>query len=248
MLPPLFRSYSSSGTGRSCPCWPFSSVSASTWLQLGPARVSGSSKSHPRPSHFCVSPQQGAGWRAPERGVSTPECPRCPLRASVFSAVQGCHAGGLVPSGHLHKGVLGAEGEVGGRVSGGGGTQQALGRLHLGPGCDPDPSLDADRNVLSHPSILLVILLNVSLNTLPTLALRVICQALKKAGPEVRGLGSPSHTPGTPSAGACAGSRNSKTQGWGWEEWRPRHTQCPQGDQITGPRIHPQMFGAWGSR
>ncbi|XP_016065163.1 PREDICTED: phospholipid-transporting ATPase IK [Miniopterus natalensis] len=42
------------------------------------------------------------------------------------------------------------------------------------------PFLHADRNVLSHPSILLVVLLNVSLNTLPVLALRVIYQALKK--------------------------------------------------------------------
>ncbi|XP_059015277.1 phospholipid-transporting ATPase IK isoform X1 [Mustela lutreola] len=48
------------------------------------------------------------------------------------------------------------------------------------------PFLYADRNVLSRPSILLVVLLNVSLNTLPTLALRVICQALKKAGPKER--------------------------------------------------------------
>nr|XP_025875065.1 phospholipid-transporting ATPase IK [Vulpes vulpes] len=47
------------------------------------------------------------------------------------------------------------------------------------------PFLYADRNVLSHPSILLVILLNVSLNTLPTLALRVIYQALKKPRPKV---------------------------------------------------------------
>ncbi|XP_027981884.1 phospholipid-transporting ATPase IK isoform X5 [Eumetopias jubatus] len=46
------------------------------------------------------------------------------------------------------------------------------------------PFLYVDCNVLSHPSILLVVLLNVSLNTLPTLALRVICQALKKAGPK----------------------------------------------------------------
>ncbi|CAK7292790.1 Phospholipid-transporting ATPase IK [Vulpes lagopus] len=46
------------------------------------------------------------------------------------------------------------------------------------------PFLYADRNVLSHPSILLVILLNVSLNTLPTLALRVIYQALKKPRPK----------------------------------------------------------------
>uniref|UniRef100_A0A8C7AGQ3 Phospholipid-transporting ATPase n=1 Tax=Neovison vison TaxID=452646 RepID=A0A8C7AGQ3_NEOVI len=48
------------------------------------------------------------------------------------------------------------------------------------------PFLYADRNVLSRPSILLVVLLNVSLNTLPTLALRVICQALKKPGPKER--------------------------------------------------------------
>ncbi|KAM8925890.1 phospholipid-transporting ATPase IK isoform 2-T2 [Lycaon pictus] len=46
------------------------------------------------------------------------------------------------------------------------------------------PFLYADQNVLSHPSILLVILLNVSLNTLPTLALRVIYQALKKPRPK----------------------------------------------------------------
>ncbi|XP_038310915.1 phospholipid-transporting ATPase IK isoform X5 [Canis lupus familiaris] len=46
------------------------------------------------------------------------------------------------------------------------------------------PFLYADQNVLSHPSILLVILLNVSLNTLPTLALRVIYQALKKPCPK----------------------------------------------------------------
>ncbi|VTJ68933.1 Hypothetical predicted protein [Marmota monax] len=42
------------------------------------------------------------------------------------------------------------------------------------------PFLYADRNVLAHPSSLLVILLNVSLSTLPVLAFRVIYQALKK--------------------------------------------------------------------
>ncbi|KAI5177057.1 phospholipid-transporting ATPase IK isoform X1 [Manis pentadactyla] len=46
------------------------------------------------------------------------------------------------------------------------------------------PFLYADRNVLTHPSILLVVLLNVSLNTLPVLALRIICQALKKPRPK----------------------------------------------------------------
>uniref|UniRef100_A0A8D2DGD2 P-type ATPase C-terminal domain-containing protein n=1 Tax=Sciurus vulgaris TaxID=55149 RepID=A0A8D2DGD2_SCIVU len=42
------------------------------------------------------------------------------------------------------------------------------------------PFLFADRNVLAHPSNLLVILLNVSLNTLPVLAFRVIHKTLRK--------------------------------------------------------------------
>ncbi|XP_077889089.1 phospholipid-transporting ATPase IK isoform X3 [Ictidomys tridecemlineatus] len=42
------------------------------------------------------------------------------------------------------------------------------------------PFLYADQNVLAHPLSLLVILLNVSLSTLPVLAFRVIYQALKK--------------------------------------------------------------------
>ncbi|XP_035888040.1 phospholipid-transporting ATPase IK isoform X3 [Phyllostomus discolor] len=46
------------------------------------------------------------------------------------------------------------------------------------------PFLYAGRNVLSHPSILLVVLLNVSLNTLPVLALRVSYQAFKKKHPK----------------------------------------------------------------
>ncbi|XP_045058203.2 phospholipid-transporting ATPase IK isoform X2 [Desmodus rotundus] len=46
------------------------------------------------------------------------------------------------------------------------------------------PFLYADRNVLSHPSILLVVLLNVCLNTLPVLALRVSYQAFKKKHPK----------------------------------------------------------------
>ncbi|XP_045399609.1 phospholipid-transporting ATPase IK [Lemur catta] len=46
------------------------------------------------------------------------------------------------------------------------------------------PFLYADRNVLSCPSTVLVILLNMSLNTLPVLALRVIRQTLKKPLPK----------------------------------------------------------------
>lgn len=104
------------------------------------------------------------------------------------------------------------------------GTEQALGRLHPGPGCDSALSPDADRNVLSHPSILLVVLLNVSLNTLPRLALPVIHQVLKKPHSKVR-VGVPPCT--------FLGPIN---QSWCWEQvlqgdtelgvkgWRPRCT------------------------
>ncbi|XP_023393872.1 phospholipid-transporting ATPase IK [Pteropus vampyrus] len=44
--------------------------------------------------------------------------------------------------------------------------------------------LYANRNVVSQPSALLVVLLNVSLNTLPVLAFRIIYQALKKPHPK----------------------------------------------------------------
>ncbi|XP_016053287.1 PREDICTED: phospholipid-transporting ATPase IK-like [Miniopterus natalensis] len=46
------------------------------------------------------------------------------------------------------------------------------------------PFLYVDRNVMSHPTVLLVVLLNVSLNTLPVLALRIIYQALKQPRPK----------------------------------------------------------------
>ena len=52
---------------------------------------------------------------------------------------------------------------------------------------------------------MLVILLNVSLNTLPMLAFRVIYQALKKPQRKVRGRGL-HHTWRTPTARACAGN------------------------------------------
>ncbi|KAG8519165.1 Phospholipid-transporting ATPase IK [Galemys pyrenaicus] len=58
---------------------------------------------------------------------------------------------------------------------------KALSRLR----CDPALSPDADRNVLTHPFVLLVVLLNVSLNTLPVLALRVIYHTLTKPRPKV---------------------------------------------------------------
>lgn len=44
----------------------------------------------------------------------------------------------------------------------------------------------ADYNVLSHPSSLLVIILNVALSTLPVLALRIIHRVVSKLRPKVR--------------------------------------------------------------
>lgn len=87
---------------------------------------------------------------------------------------------------------------------------------------------------MSRPSILLVVLLNASLNTLPVLALRVIYQALKKPYPKVSEAGSPLHIPRTP---ACAGNKDSKeTRGWGQGAETQMHTQCHQGGQIKGSR------------
>lgn len=78
--------------------------------------------------------------------------------------------------------------------------------------------------MLSQPAILLVVLLNVSLNTLPALALRVICQAVKKAGPKVRGWGSPQPEPVLGDAGLGVGGRETQA-----------HAQGPRGGPIIGP-------------
>ncbi|XP_036138171.1 phospholipid-transporting ATPase IK-like [Molossus molossus] len=61
-------------------------------------------------------------------------------------------------------------------------TSQSLFLFKISP--QNFPLLYADRNILSHPAILLVVLLNVSLNTLPVLAFRVIYQALKQPLPK----------------------------------------------------------------
>uniref|UniRef100_A0A2K5S6Y4 Phospholipid-transporting ATPase n=1 Tax=Cebus imitator TaxID=2715852 RepID=A0A2K5S6Y4_CEBIM len=61
-------------------------------------------------------------------------------------------------------------------------TTQCLWLFRMAP--KTFPFLYADVSVLSSPSILLVVLLNVSLNTLPVLGLRVIFQALRKARAE----------------------------------------------------------------
>ena len=133
--------------------------------------------------------------------------------------------------GNLPKGTLVLKGEEGGGVLGRRDTKQALGRLHPGPGRDPALSPpDVDRNVLPHPSVLLVVLLNVSLNTLPVLAFRVIYQALKQLRPKVRVARAPT--------AECwkRGLQGDVEQGLG--SWRPRHTFCALEGvwHITGPR------------
>lgn len=73
-----------------------------------------------------------------------------------------------------------------------GGFEQALERLNPEAGHDPALSPPAvDQNVISHPYVLLMILLNVSLNTLPVLAFRVIYQALRPLRLKVRVAGIP---------------------------------------------------------
>ena len=128
--------------------------------------------------------------------------------------------GESVPFGNLHKAVRGWRERWGDRRRGA--AKQALGRLHRGPGCDPVLSPDADRNVLSHPSILLVILLNVSLNTLPTLALRVIYQALEKPRPKVRAGVPIAHSRDPTRQSLCPEQTLPDMRGRGWWEWRPR--------------------------
>lgn len=112
------------------------------------------------------------------------------------------------------------------------GCQEALWRLQPGLPCDPALSLDADQNVLSHPSILLVILLNVSLNTLPTLALRVIYQALKKPCPKVRAWGPCCTLLGPLSHSLCGKTEAPRHRGR-WEEWRAGHTSGALGAGDT---------------
>ena len=107
--------------------------------------------------------------------------------------------------------------------------------------CDSALLPDADLNVLSQPPIMLVILLNVSLNTLPVLAFRVIYQALKKPQRKVRG-GGPRHTWRTPTARACAGSQDLKER-HRWGRSRARHTpSVPTRDQVTGRRAPKWML------
>lgn len=48
------------------------------------------------------------------------------------------------------------------------------------------PALDADQLVLSQPFLLLVILMNISLNTLPALAFRFLQETVKKPLQKVR--------------------------------------------------------------
>uniref|UniRef100_A0A673UH08 Uncharacterized protein n=1 Tax=Suricata suricatta TaxID=37032 RepID=A0A673UH08_SURSU len=125
-------------------------------------------------------------------------------------------------------------------------TCQSVGLFQISP--ETFPFLYADRNVLSHPSILLVLLLNVSLTTLPPLALRVLYQALKKPGPKAGHLavpGSPLHA--VPPEGTQAPGGWSRVRGPGkesdgrwrspparWSPWRLRPT-CSGGRASGAP-------------
>eukprot|EP00069_Balaena_mysticetus_P002088 bmy_15771T0 len=95
-----------------------------------------------------------------------------------------CAQGMSVSFGNFHKGIPGVKGGEGDGVLGGEGHQAGPGEATPQAIHDPALSPDADLNVLSQPPILLVILLNVSLNTLPVLAFRIIYQALQKPGPK----------------------------------------------------------------
>ena len=112
-----------------------------------------------------------------------------------------CVQGMSVSLGNFHKGIPGVKGGEGDGALGGEGHQAGPGEATPQTIHDPALSPDADLSVLSQPPILLVILLNVSLNTLPVLAFRIIYQALQKPGPKVRGGGT-HRICGTPAAGA----------------------------------------------
>lgn len=123
---------------------------------------------------------------------------------------------------------------------------------------DPAPSPDANRNVVSQPSALLVVLLNVSLNTLPVLAFRIIYQALKKPHPKVKEAGVPTAPSWNPSL--C---REQVLQGdMGLEAGVETQTDapCPQGAILPGVEkarpvpallslgFHQELSRTWGSR
>lgn len=95
-------------------------------------------------------------------------------------------------------------------------------------GHDPAVSSPAvEQNVIPHPYILLMIMLNVSLNTLPVLAFRVIYQALKQLRLKVR-------VAGVPTAHCWKqGLKGDVEVGLG--VWRPRCTPSAlMGGQVIG--------------
>lgn len=113
-------------------------------------------------------------------------------------------------------------------MSGRGGLEQALGRLNPEAGHDPALSPSAvEQNVISHPHALLVIMLNVSLNTLPVLAFRVIYQALKQLRLKVR-------VAGVPTAHCLKQGLQGDVE-LGLGVWRPRCTPSALlGGQVMG--------------
>lgn len=112
------------------------------------------------------------------------------------------------------------------------GHRAALGRPYPRLSRDSAPSPDANRNVMSQPSALLVVFLNVSLNTLPVLAFRIIYQALKKPCPKVMEAGVPTAHLWNPDL-----FREPLLQGdmgMGAELETQMDTPCPQGAVLPG--------------
>uniref|UniRef100_A0A452TIB3 Phospholipid-transporting ATPase n=1 Tax=Ursus maritimus TaxID=29073 RepID=A0A452TIB3_URSMA len=244
--PPTLRSRSSSGTGRSCPCWPSSSASASMCWQLGPPRVSGSSKSHPAPSRFCVSPPVGNGVAGPGDGCVHVRVPAVPLSASLCS--------------RLHRGDV-----QGGRCLLGSCTRVSWGqRERREGGCQEEGALSRlpggstwGRTVtLTCPQML-----TATCCPTPPSCWSFFSKHPAHTGPACH-LPSPQEgrPPGEGAGVSIPHSWDPLSQSLCWEQKlqdmgrgvggvkTQAHIQCPEGDQITGPRVHAQMIGAWGSR
>lgn len=123
---------------------------------------------------------------------------------------------------------------------------------------DPVPSPDANRNMMSQPSALLVVLLNVSLNTLPVLAFRIIYQTLKEPPPKVMEAGVPTAHSWNPSL--CREQVLQGDMGLGAGVETQMDTPCPQGAILPGVEkagpvpalislgFHQELSRTWRSR
>lgn len=112
--------------------------------------------------------------------------------------------------------------------------------------------------MVSKPSALLVVLLNVSLNTLPVLAFRIIYQALKKPHLKVTEAEVPTDHSWNPSLCREQVLQGDMKRRAGVETWTD--TLCPQGAVLPGVEkaspvpalvsvgFHQELSRTWGSR